>query len=225
MKLADRLNRIIEERQISKAEFARRIGVTPQYVLLLTGNAKARPESIKPALAKLIALEFDCDYEWLLHGKEPKNKPTINVHTCEGPLRTYGLSVKENETVLKYADGMTVKQIAEDTGVTVNTVNYYLRNAYRKLNVHSRQELAALLNESDLTAKKENPALAKLNPKQRKMVELLCLGYTAKEIAPKINLSEHTVKDYMKVIYRVFEVHSRLELVALMNNFPLPPKK
>ena len=43
MILADRLNRIIEERQISKAEFARRIGVTPQYVLLLTGNAKALP--------------------------------------------------------------------------------------------------------------------------------------------------------------------------------------
>ena len=56
MTLADRLNRIINEQQISKAEFARRIGVTPQYVLLLTGNAKARPESIKPALAKLIAL-------------------------------------------------------------------------------------------------------------------------------------------------------------------------
>lgn len=151
MILADRLNRIIEERQISKAEFARRIGVTPQYVLLLTGNAKARPESIKPALAKLIALEFDCDYEWPLHGKESENKPTINVHTCEGPLRAYGLSVKENETVLKYADGMTVKQIAEDTGVTVNTVNYYLRKAYRKLNVHSRQELAELLESIGIT--------------------------------------------------------------------------
>ena len=151
MTLADRLNRIINEQQISKAEFARRISVTPQYVLLLTGNAKARPESIKPALAKLIALEFDCDYEWLLHGKEPENKPTINVHTCEGPLRTYGLSVKENETVLKYADGMTVKQIAEDTGVTVNTVNYYLRKAYRKLNVHSRQELAELLESIGIT--------------------------------------------------------------------------
>ncbi|MBQ4560392.1 MAG: helix-turn-helix transcriptional regulator, partial [Tyzzerella sp.] len=61
----------------------------------------------------------------------------------------YGLSVKENETVLKYADGMTVKQIAEDTGVTVNTVNYYLRKAYKKLNVHSRQELAELLDGLD----------------------------------------------------------------------------
>ena len=153
MTLADRLNRIINEQQISKAEFARRIGVTPQYVLLLTGNAKARPESIKPALAKLIALEFDCDYDWLLHGKElePTETAKPNKRTCEGPLRTYGLSVKENETVLKYADGMTVKQIAEDTGVTVNTVNYYLRKAYRKLNVHSRQELAELLESIGIT--------------------------------------------------------------------------
>ena len=85
----------------------------------------------------------------LLHGKESENKPTINVHTCEGPLRTYGLSVKENETVLKYAGGMTVKQIAKDTGVTGNTVNYYLRKAYKKLNVHSRQELAELLGGLD----------------------------------------------------------------------------
>ena len=152
MILADRLNRIINEQQISKAEFARRIGVTPQYVLLLTGNAKARPESIKPALAKLIALEFDCDYEWLLHGKESELPETAkpNKRTCEGPLRSYGLSVKENETVLKYADGMTVKQIAGDTGVTVNTVNYYLRKAYKKLNVHSRKELAELLRGLDM---------------------------------------------------------------------------
>ena len=152
MTLADRLNRIINEQQISKAEFARRIGVTPQYVLLLTGNAKARPESIKPALAKLIALEFDCDYEWLLHGKESELPETAkpNKRTCEGPLRSYGLSVKENETVLKYADSMTVKQIAGDTGVTVNTVNYYLRKAYKKLNVHSRKELAELLRGLDM---------------------------------------------------------------------------
>ena len=45
---------------------------------------------------------------------------------------------------------MTVKQIAEDTGVTVNTVNYYLGKAYRKLNVHSREELAELLGGLDI---------------------------------------------------------------------------
>ena len=124
--------------------------MTPQYVLLLTGNAKARPESIKPALAKLIALEFDCDYEWLLHGKEPENKPTINVHTCEGPLRAYGISVREKDVLTRFAEGKRIKQIAEEDGVTVNTANYYLRMAYKKLNVHSREELAELLGGLDI---------------------------------------------------------------------------
>ena len=52
---------------------------------------------------------------------------------------------------MKYADGITAKQIAEDIGVTVNTVNYYLRRAYKKLNVHSRQDLAELLESIGIT--------------------------------------------------------------------------
>ena len=153
MTLADRLNRIINEQQISKAEFARRIGVTPQYVLLLTGNAKARPESIKPALAKLIALEFDCDYDWILHGKEPEPTETAkpNKRTCEGPLRAYGISVREKEVLTRFAEGKRIKQIAEEDGITVNTANYYLRMAYKKLNVHSREELAELLESIGIT--------------------------------------------------------------------------
>ena len=68
MILADRLNKIIEEQNITKVEFAKKIGVTPQYIHLLTGNAKNRPDSIKPTLAKLIALQFGYDAEWILHG-------------------------------------------------------------------------------------------------------------------------------------------------------------
>ena len=68
MTLAERLNRIITEQNLTKREFAERIGVTEQYVYLLTGNAKNRPKSIKPALAKLIALEFGYDEEWIMNG-------------------------------------------------------------------------------------------------------------------------------------------------------------
>lgn len=152
MILADRLNKVISENNLSKAEFARRIGVTPQYVLLLTGNAKNRPESIAPSLAKLIALEFGCDEDWLLYGKKPEaNAPVINAHTCTGPLRAYGVTVRENETMMQFAAGKRIEQIAEADGVTVNTVKYYLREAYKKLNVHSRKELKAFLAELDDT--------------------------------------------------------------------------
>ena len=73
MILADRLNKIIEEQNITKVEFAKKIGLTPQYIHLLTGNAKKRPETIAPALAKLIALEFGYDEEWILRGDTNKD--------------------------------------------------------------------------------------------------------------------------------------------------------
>ena len=73
MTLADRLNQIIEEQNISKREFAKRIGVSENYLYILTGNS--RPDSnknktISPSLAKLIALEFGYDENWILHGDE-----------------------------------------------------------------------------------------------------------------------------------------------------------
>ena len=70
----------------------------------------------------------------------------------------------------------------------------------------------------------ENP-LAKLSPKKREVAELICLGYTNKDIAKALVISEHTVKDYVKDIYIALEVHSRLELAALVNNYRLANKK
>lgn len=73
MTLADRLNRIIEEQNITKREFARRVGITENYLYILTG--KSRPNQKKPmklsvSLAKLIALEFGYDENGILYGDE-----------------------------------------------------------------------------------------------------------------------------------------------------------
>ena len=68
MALSDRLNKIIDEQGISKAEFSRRVGVSVNYIYQLTGFSKKRPTTIHPSLAKLIALEFGYDENWILHG-------------------------------------------------------------------------------------------------------------------------------------------------------------
>ena len=75
MTLADRLNQIITEQKLSKREFAKRVGMSENYLYILTGNS--RPDSnlnktISPMLAKLIALEFGYDESWILTG-EKKN--------------------------------------------------------------------------------------------------------------------------------------------------------
>lgn len=69
MTLADRLNKIIEEQGVSKTEFARRIGVSPNYLYVLTGQSRAATDKnkhISSSLAKLIALEFGYDEQWIL---------------------------------------------------------------------------------------------------------------------------------------------------------------
>lgn len=75
-----------------------------------------------------------------------------------------------------------------------------------------------------LADEEKNP-LAKLSPKKREVAELICLGYTNKDIAKTLVISEHTVKDYVKDIYIALEVHSRLELAALINNYRLANMK
>lgn len=73
MTLAERLNKIIDERNISKAEFARRVGVTKNYIYILTGNSRSgtdQNKEISPMLAKLIAMEFGYDENWILKGEQ-----------------------------------------------------------------------------------------------------------------------------------------------------------
>jgi DNA-binding NarL/FixJ family response regulator len=56
--------------------------------------------------------------------------------------------------------------------------------------------------------------ILKLTPRQRQVVSFLLAGHTLKEVAQKLDLSEHTVGDYVKQIYKHFGVSSRAELVV-----------
>lgn len=73
MTLADRLNKIIKEQNLSKAEFARRVGISENYIYILTGSRGSdteKPMMLSASLAKLIALEFDYDEKWIMHGDD-----------------------------------------------------------------------------------------------------------------------------------------------------------
>ena len=70
MTLADRLNKIIDEQNISKAEFSRRIGCSVNYVYQLTGSSEKRPTTVHRSIAKVIALEFGYDENWIMNGDQ-----------------------------------------------------------------------------------------------------------------------------------------------------------
>ena len=72
MTLADRLNQIVVEQKMSKREFAKRLGISENYLYILTRNSRPgtnKSKTISRALAKLIAVEFGYDEEWILNGK------------------------------------------------------------------------------------------------------------------------------------------------------------
>ena len=72
MTLAERLNQIISEQKITKREFARRVGISENYLYILTSNSRKNSnqnKNISIPLAKLIAIEFGYDAEWILNGE------------------------------------------------------------------------------------------------------------------------------------------------------------
>lgn len=64
--LASRIRRIIRERQIKQADFARSLGVSANYVYLLTSGRK---NSISETLARLIESTYGYPSEWVLTGE------------------------------------------------------------------------------------------------------------------------------------------------------------
>ncbi len=60
-------------------------------------------------------------------------------------------------------------------------------------------------------------ALDLLTTREKEIAELISCGHSNKDIATMLVLSEHTIKDHTKSIYRKLGIHSRYELTALVN--------
>lgn len=76
-----------------------------------------------------------------------------------------------------------------------------------------------LLSEIDWLHRIEMPdhkgdGVPELTPRQRTVLIMLLEGRTAREIARLLHITEYTVKDHAKVIYRHFRVSSQIELIG-----------
>jgi DNA-binding NarL/FixJ family response regulator len=55
---------------------------------------------------------------------------------------------------------------------------------------------------------------AELSPRLRETLEFLLRGESEKQIAARMELSKHTVHEYVKALYKRFSVSTRAELLA-----------
>ena len=64
----------------------------------------------------------------------------------EDLLDVYGLTSREVDVARYIYRGFSVKQISLRESISVNTVQSHSRNLYRKLGIHSRQELVEIVD-------------------------------------------------------------------------------
>lgn len=71
--------------------------------------------------------------------------------------------------------------------------------------------------EEVITLPEKEDVLSLLTKREREISLLICEGYSNADIAKLLFISEYTVKDHTKNIYRKTDVHSRYELIAKLN--------
>ena len=70
-----------------------------------------------------------------------------NSRLCESAGQDNGLSPREIEVMQYLYQGYSVSKIAEKMFIATSTVQGHSRSIYRKMDVHSRQELIDRINE------------------------------------------------------------------------------
>jgi DNA-binding CsgD family transcriptional regulator len=78
--------------------------------------------------------------------EEPEPQHTLEDR-CNALGEAFGLTTRELEILLLTARGHSSTFIAEQLFISASTVRFHQQNIYRKLDVHSRQELLAKVNE------------------------------------------------------------------------------
>ncbi len=71
--------------------------------------------------------------------------------------------------------------------------------------------------EEVISVDEQKIALDLLTNREKEIAELISCGHSNKDIATMLVLSEYTIKDHTKSIYRKLGIHSRYELTALVN--------
>lgn len=65
---------------------------------------------------------------------------------CHNLTAQHGLSTAEEETLLYLSRGYTIRCIAQERAVSENTIKTQISSIYRKLGIHSKQELLEMVN-------------------------------------------------------------------------------
>ncbi|MFI5538468.1 LuxR C-terminal-related transcriptional regulator [Nocardia sp. NPDC051900] len=140
-----------------------------------------------------------------------------------------GLTQREIEVVTLIAKGKTSAEIADDLGLTSQTVESYASRINRKLGANTRAGSVAIVIRTGVIPPIEatasgGTARPELTPREREVLELVAKGENDTEIAAALGLTRQSAKTYVFNINQKFGTHHRAGMAAFAlrtGNLPL----
>lgn len=80
---------------------------------------------------------------------ESESKPALWQGKIDAVIREYGLTARQQEVFRMLVRGRNASYIADTFVISISTSKAHIHNIYRKLNIHSQQELINLVEEAE----------------------------------------------------------------------------
>lgn len=98
----------------------------------------------------MIVVAFFPNASRFRHSSEPEGAPVQSPleKACSRIAYEYGLSAREQQVLVLLAQGRSLPFVANELYIAETTAKGHTRSIYRKLNVHTRQELISLVSEA-----------------------------------------------------------------------------
>lgn len=158
--------------------------------------------------------------------RAPQREPAVSLPreplALDELASRFGLSEQEHTVLVLLVEGRTMSRIAQELYLSQSAVKYHAQKLYRRFDVHSRSELndavARLCHEQpDQPAVDDALASAyDLTAREREVLARLARGLSVTETAAELDISENTVKTHVKRIYGKLGVHSKQEVIDLV---------
>jgi len=104
-------------------------------------------------------------------------------------------------------------------GTTLSAAAFHRGPGQARFTIRERTILHTVMSQVDWLHREGTDVvgtdrITELTPRQRMVLLQLLSGDSVKEIASKLNLSQHTINDHLKELHRIYGVSSRSELLA-----------